>query len=309
MEFPANRGTIVIRLNLFPLLLLCSGFLGCDGGAQAISDAGVDAISDAGADAGGLELPFQPPPIAAPLRDAPYLQEFNHTSNEVEAGIGPLVSVRLTPPPLAELGFFDALLQVTPRGFVRHEGDGPAQIISIAPADGNLLAAEFLDDRLVLAGPRHLYFCHDGLNLERTEAPEGVELQGLAPGLGVVYLLCNTGIGDATDPNHVRWPEGGLPVSAALAFNSQLILADSEGIEARSPLLEPTDEAIWRIPLPTGPVVGLLEMRILPLSADLVVVGNEGLAAYDLSGETPRALDVPEFAADRVPLLEPTAAA
>ncbi|MBW2704283.1 MAG: hypothetical protein JRF33_25975, partial [Deltaproteobacteria bacterium] len=38
-------------------------------------------------------------------------------------------------------------------------------------------------------------------------------------------------------------------------------------------------------------------------------VGNEGLAAYDLSGETPRALDVPEFAADRVPLLEPTAAA
>ncbi len=59
--------------------------------------------------------------------------------------------------------------------------------------------------------------------------------------------------------------------------------------------------------MPTGPVVGLLEMRILPLSADLVIVGYEGLAAYDLSGETPRALDVPEFAADRVPLLEPTA--
>ena len=57
--------------------------------------------------------PYVPPPFAAPAVDEVYLQEFNHTSNEVEAGIGALVGVVL--PPATHAGF-DRPTQVTPRG-------------------------------------------------------------------------------------------------------------------------------------------------------------------------------------------------
>jgi hypothetical protein len=76
---------------------------------------------------GGFE-PYMPPPTEHPYVDAVYLQEFNHTTNEMEPGIGALVSVLLPPDGLAG---FETPTQVTPRGLVTHDNQGRLRIVEI----------------------------------------------------------------------------------------------------------------------------------------------------------------------------------
>ncbi|HUU04144.1 MAG TPA: hypothetical protein VM425_22090 [Myxococcota bacterium] len=84
---------------------------------------------------GGFK-PFTPPETDHPVIDRPYLQEFNHTANEVEPGIGALVSVLIPP---AGLSGFETPTQVTPRGLVTHDDQQRLQMIEIDAAEPGLL--------------------------------------------------------------------------------------------------------------------------------------------------------------------------
>ncbi len=101
-------------------------------------------------------------PSVAPYVDAPYLQEINHTWNEVEPGFGPLVGVVL--PPAGLIGL-DTPTQVTPRGLVRHDGD-QLVVLAIPEADSDLISAGASDEAVVLAGPSTLYRVTPDLALE-----------------------------------------------------------------------------------------------------------------------------------------------
>jgi len=79
---------------------------GCSSGGSspdAIADAVSESVADSAAEAVAesvvetasetVAIPWMPPAYPDPVKDEPFLQEYNHTSNQVEPGIGPLVAV------------------------------------------------------------------------------------------------------------------------------------------------------------------------------------------------------------------------
>ena len=250
--------------------------------------------------------PFMPPVTHSPYVDHPYLQEFNHTSNELEPGIGPLVSV-LIPPALSDL---ENPTQITPRGVVLHNAQGSPSIVEIDEADGDLVAAAYHPAGLVMSGPSRLYF-YRRENLSSFDAPQGVVINGLAHGGDRVYLLTNHGIGWVDDSDSIRWPSGDSSVSAACQDNGILFVAGDGFISAYTVLQgDALGDPLWTLHAENGfdlgHVAGLVTDVFLPRALDLVVVAQGGVRGYDLSGKTPRMVDVAEFAQDRVPLANPT---
>ena len=65
------------------------------------------------ADLPPLEVPYFPPVPANPVKDELYVQETNHTSNEVDGALKPLVAVL---PAIEGVGVAGHPVQVTPRG-------------------------------------------------------------------------------------------------------------------------------------------------------------------------------------------------
>jgi len=238
---------------------------------------------------GGFE-PYMPPPAENPYVDVAYLQEFNHTSNEVEPGIGELIAVLLPP---AGLTGFETPTRITPRGLVTVEIDA---------AEPDLVGAAFYSGGLVLAGPSSLYFYEAG-SLTPVAMPAGLEITGLQGGADHVYLLTDQGLGRTEGPAAITRPTAGSPVTAALEHGSDLVVGGADYIAAYQ---VPGDGAPdWTLDPGVGTVVGLVADVTLPRQLDLVVVGSDGIAGIAAQN----LVTVDEFTAGRVPLDQPVAAA
>lgn len=281
----------------------------CLAACSGETEQGPDGGSDGGSDAGAFE-PYAPPVPDNPYVDRVYLQEFNHTSNELEPGVGPLIAALV--PPAGQPGFETPSL-IGPRGLIRHAQDGSMEQISIAGQDPDLLGAAISSRGLFLAGPQRLYHLEqDGLT--PTDAPASVTLTGLAPGASNVYLLTDAGTGVVDANGQVHWPASALPTTAALETPEGLF-AGGDGWIAGHPV--PVDglpaASQWTLDaasgLSVGRVVAFVSDISLPAELDLVVIGDQGLQAFSLDSGAPVAVQVVEFAADRFPLTDPTGAA
>jgi hypothetical protein len=254
--------------------------------------------------------PYQPPPLAAPAVDEPFLQEFNHTSNEVEAGIGALVGVVL-PPALFE--GFDQPTQVTPRGIVRHDAGAPT-ILEIPATDADLLGAAATATGLFVASATTVYEVATDGYFTPHAAPLGTTITGLAPGTTLAWLLTDQGLGWVGAGVAPTWPAaGGAAATAALETGDALLVGAASGVAAYDlPTAATLGAPRWTFDaadLTTGPVRALVAAVALPRPLDLVVVGDDGVQGLDLVGGAPAAVAVPEFAPNRVPLGQPRAAA
>ena len=259
--------------------------------------------------------PYDPhvtPAIAEPWVDAPFVQETNHTANEVEPGIGPLVAVLVPPATAPDL---DRPLQITARGFVSHAGG--LHLVEIPAADPDLVGAAFAGDTLVVAGPGVVYVADATAGSFATHpAPVGTVVRGLASGATQAYILTDQGLGLVGGPAPLltSWPTApGEEVAAALESGSTLYLAAADRVAAHPlPSGLPVAAPSWIFTaadgLDTGSVRALVAAVSLPEPLDLVVVGDSGVEGLRMIGSAPAAADVALFAADRVPLGAPTGA-
>jgi hypothetical protein len=253
--------------------------------------------------------PYVPPPFATPAVDEPYLQEYNHTSNEVEAGIGALVAVVL--PPASHAGF-DQPTQVTPRGLVRRVG-GALTTVAIPDGDADLIGATATATGLFLVNHAFVYEVGADGSLTAHAAPAGTDVAGVAPGTTIAWILTDQGLGWIGAGMAPVWPAtGGRPVTAVLEQPVVLLVADADGLAAYAPVAGALGPPRWSVALAdlgTGHVRALVGPVDLPQALDLVVIGDDGVTGLEGVVDTPTAADVPQFAAGRVPLGQPRAAA
>jgi hypothetical protein len=294
---------------------------------DAVEDS-TDAIDDVPAPL--RDIPYAPPPFANPLVDRPFVQEINHTWNEVEPGIGALIAVLLPPAGLA--GTYDTPTQVTPRGLVTHDAGGALHVLTIPEADRDLVGAAFLPDGILLAGPQRLY-TRDGDSLVAHELPtppvDTGDLVAVDPGRNRIFLRAagpHVGILTSVDPGTwaatIAWtPWSNVTALAETADTVFVAMWDmpAQTHQAIVAAIDPylfANPPTYPDPLPTpaialsttGPVRALVIGVTFPLQLDVAAVGDEGLAGLRYSESLFTLVDVPLFAADRVPLDLPTAA-
>jgi hypothetical protein len=268
---------------------------------------GAHASGGAGGEAATLPIPFEPAKPKRPAIDAPYLQETNHTSNEVEAGIGPLVAVVIPPAGIAGL---DAVTQVTARGIVRHV-DGKAVTSTIPGGDPDLVAAAATAGAIVLGGPGALYVVGADGALAKIDAPAGVTIKGLAGGAGAVHVRTSAGLGRFVPGEGPTWPGGGAAIDAVTESATHVLVATGGELAAHAlPAPLPLGAPAWTAKV--GAVAALVADVTLPRKLDVVVVrpADAGIAGLVVGADgAPSIADVPEFAPNRVPLADPRAAA
>jgi hypothetical protein len=297
-------------ISLVAPLLAC--LVACGGGdpSSGTSSAGG---GGSGGEAARLPLPFMPEKPANPYVDTPYLQEINHSSNEVEPGLEALVAVLLPPPGLPGL---DLPTQVTPRGLARHV-DGALVLSTIDPAEPDLVGAAASHDLLVLAGPHALHLVGPEGSLGTELAPEGVTLRAVIAGASAIYLLTDQGLGRLAPGAPTEWPTIASPLALAVAETpSQLFVGGADFLSAYPlPGSNQLGAPLWTLGpsdgLGTFPIAALVPEVTLPAALDLVVIGqgDKGLAGLTLDGAgAPSLAAVPEFANNRVPLWNARAA-
>ena len=285
-----------------------------DTGTEVLPDAMTGELPDAGPET--RTIPFEPPSYPHPVVDAPFLQEFNHTTNTVEDWIGPLVSVVLPPTDWPDA---DPVIQVTSRGFARHDWDGEQALDTIDPAHGDLVGAATAGEFLVLAGPEHLYTIGSNAKMTTVAAPDDLVIRGVTQGSGVALVATDQGLMRYHPPEPPPWPVGGTPVNTATESNGMLYVGGDDFVAAYDVLAtfpEPGEpQLMWKFDEPglsTGPVRALVADVILPSSIDIVVIGDKGLQALRnelMTGSGVSAMDVPELAMGLVPLDQPRTAA
>jgi hypothetical protein len=275
------------------------------------------------------EIPFAPPPFANPVVDRPFVQETNHTAIEVEPGIGPLIAVLLPPAILAST--FETPSQVTPRGLVTHDAGGALRILTTPDGDRDLVGAAFLSDGILLAGPQRLY-TRDGNALIAHELPAypagAGDIVAVDQGNNRIFLRMTStlvGVLGSADPvfwpDSIAWPQ--WPNVTALAETVDNVFLAMWNDAPESPIVgvgavSPAEftlgvpGGIDPILLPgialssTGIIRALVTDVTLPMALDLVAVGDSGLAGLMYQDGLFTAVDVPLFAAGRVPLDQPS---
>ena len=149
-----------------------------------------DASDDVGADTGEdvavtpLEVPFIPDAVAEPIVDEPFLQEWNHTTPEVDPRIGPLVDVVLPP---SGYEAWTSPIQVTPRGVVRDTGDVLDVVEIPEEAMSDLIGAGTSPGALVLASATTAYLVSADGTLTEQPAPDGTLIERVTDGLTGVW--------------------------------------------------------------------------------------------------------------------------
>ncbi len=280
-----------------------------DGDEEADGDADGDTDGDEDdAEIAWLDVPYQPPEFDTPYVDVPYLQEFNHTTNEVEPGIGELIAVLIPPESFTD---FDLPTQVTPRGVVKHDGD-TLSFITIPEVDEALIDAAVGGGRLVLAGPSRLYSVDAAGTLTNVAFGRAdFEILGLQDGANGVYVLTNLGVQKYVPDTGVTNVLSSVQAHCLAKMDDVLVVGTDTAVTAYSlgdERAEPT--ALWSLTAAEGltalPVRALLPNVTLPAALDLVVVGENGVQAIGFTedgGAVSAAFQsVPEFESGRVPL-------
>lgn len=252
-----------------------------------------------------------PPAYPYPYVDVPFVQEFNHTTPEVDPAIGEIVAVILPPESFANL---ERPTQVTRRALVlRNENSAPL-FLSVSEGEPDLIAAAVAQDKVVLASPSMLYSIQPDGRLETFPSPPGTNITGLADGGQRVYIITDQGIGWLGGAGDPSWPDHGPTVSAALETADLLLLAGENSVSAHPlPKDKGLEPALWSLGPSEGLVVGTVRALVadarLPTFLDLVVIGDQGIQGLtSLSERFPAVVKVPEFAKNRIPLASPRAA-
>ncbi len=310
----------------FVLLMILAGLASCGGGSE--TDEGTDAIpkdtvadlapdiaGDLPEDQGRLEIPFFPAKPSSPVRDQVYAQEVNHTSNEVDPALVPLVAVMMRP---TAFGSVDEPLQVTPRGLAWTKGVDAWTFKGPADGEADVLAGTAAPGFVALAGTATLYRVTPDGSVLKALAPDGLAILGLDTAEGIAFVRTDQGVAVLPPDGPIAWPANEEPVSAVAIIDELLYLGHPDGTVTLHELpvdgqpgaaiasLGPSDGLL------AGPVVALLKDVGLPQAIDLVVVSDGGLAGLKLlggGGKIAEAVAEPLFAQNRVPLGNPRAAA
>jgi len=244
-----------------------------------------------------------PPAYPYPYVDDPFLQEFNHTSPEVDPAIGEIVAVILPPESHANL---DRPTQVTRRALVlRNENSCPV-FLPIPEGEPDLITAAVARDEVTLASPSILYSIQPDGRIETFPAPPGSKITGLADGRQRVYVMTNQGVGWLGPSGPPSWPDHGPTASAALETEDLLLLAGENFVSAHPlPKAGGIEPALWRLGPSEGLVVGTVRALVadvrLPTHLDLVVIGDQGVQGLaSFSERFPALVNVPEFAKNRI---------
>lgn len=272
-------------------------------------------VGDDAADDAPLDVPFVPEPVAKPYVDTPYLQELNHTSNEVEPGIGALVAVVARPAALDACGSTDQVFQVTPRALVIHDQTGALLTLTIPQAHADLIGGAATLDTVWVVGPQVAYVLRtDGgvcAALFPVPLPQaGLALRGVSGADARVWLATDQGVLQGAGPApeaQTAWALQGLAANVAVEDGGFLYVGGDDHVA--SYLLPPAGEPqmMWKLDGPSltvGPVRALVPHVTLPQALDLVVLGDGGLQGVLEAPFTDQGagfVDVPLFAPDRVP--------
>ena len=253
-------------------------------------------------------VPRDPPPFANPLADEPYLQEFNHTSNEVEAGLETLISVLFVP---SSFTGFDEPTQVVPRGVVRHTDTSGYEVLSIPESDTDLLAATTNGDMVFLANGTTVYTLNaDGVVQTLAPLPDGCLTPVLAGGTTNAYLACESGLFllSPTNLNAVAFET--RPITAVTEYENSLFVGGQGFVAnyALSDLAEATTEAHFALGvsdgLPDAAVRAILNDVTLPQALNLVLVTDLGVFGATTNENTATLTpNIDAFAENRVPLM------
>ena len=279
-------------------------------GAENEEDWGSEEESEAEAELAEFK-PYEPAKPTSPLTDRVFIQEINHTSNEVEAGIGTLVSVVM--PPASYTGF-DRPTQITPRGFIKHKAGSGFDLLTIPEEHPNLAFSAASKDALYLAGANHLYKIASDNSIETIALPNALVLFGLVAGERLIAL---TSLGAVLiDSSAPAWPDSGSPAVAAAEIAGHILIAGDGMLASYPSTAEKFEDAEWTLASPTlnvGAVKAIVGPVTLPQSLDFVVIGENGVQGFHFEnedhGKAPVVVNVPEFASNRVPLANPRAAA
>jgi len=259
--------------------------------------------------------PYWPPETDSPMLDTAFLQEFNHTVNELEVGIGGLVSVLIPPDSLKEN--FETPTQITPRGLVMHDDSNNPYILSIDELDADLIAAAFCDKGLMLAGPDKVYMLAEGaeeytVSVIPQEISSGIT--GLSSGAERVYIHTLKGLTVGDFESEIDWPDLGIDlpglseeITTVYEYGEKVYIATIDKVYAVDyfNLLLSTMQFGIEDGLNVNPIVAIVPDLKLPQDIDLVIIGENGIQAVKSSSEL---LNVPEFAAGKIPLDAPTCA-
>jgi len=282
-----------------------------DADAEDLSAEALAEVDDATSDA-PLDVPFVPTPVATPYVDRPYLQERNHTSNEVEPGIGALVAVVVRPATLDACGSTDAVFQVTPRALVLHDQTGATLTLTIPTDDADLVAAAATSDTVWVAGPHTLYVlrtdggvCAALVALTRDD----VTIRGVAGGTYGLWVATDQGVllANASPEPTAAWVLQGAAANVVAEDQGFLYVGGDAYVTSYTLTLADTPQLMWKLDGPSlevAPVRALVPHVTLPQALDLVVLGDGGLQGVleaPFSDQGAGFVDVPLFTPDRVP--------
>ncbi len=247
--------------------------------------------------------PFEPEPIAEPYVDLAYLQERNHTTNEVDPAVGALVSVVLTPS-----GFGDpSPLQVTPRAVFSKNGNSTRALFMLPEGAADLVAAAATGDLVAVISSRTVFRLSTTGTADAFDAPQDVELLGAASAGDAAVLFTSVGAALLRSSGEPRWPAADAPHLLAAADRSGEIVGGGIGFVAGYASADDllAGRAKWTVSggaLAGESIRALVTDVTLPRAIDVVAIGENGVYGIDVSGATARTINVPELHAGRVPL-------
>jgi len=294
--------------RIFPWCLLCLVLCAaCNAGGPAADG---DTDTPAEQEAQPLSLPVEPaaPDPSLAMEDHSYLQEINHPLPE-HPQVGALTAL-VTPP--AGLSLPSPFL-VGPRGLWLPDDDGILTLLAIPEGDDNLVDAETCGFITYLLGPSTLYQI-DTRNAAPLAIATAAALPANATGLRLtcaqdagetVYILTDHDLG-LYDGQDAQWVTPDSPATA-LHEDGHFYLAGPGRLTAYTHLFA-TPAAAWSVTLSVGTPVAILDGVTLPEPLGLVVVGDEGIQAFDVSDSGAVEHPVDLFAKGRIPLANARAA-
>jgi hypothetical protein len=248
-------------------------------------------------------FPVEPPalPLALVLDDPPFQQEFNHTWNEMEPGVGELVAVVVPP---AGYEYWERPTLVSPDGVLLR---GPNGFLTARPLSGepakSVVAAAANDVGVFVATRTRVYHvAPDGTHLQVGELEEGDEIRRLYGWGDELHVLGSRNWSVYADGVLLRVDTEDPPVTM-LREPGRYYLATAVQLCLYVTSKPPTGAASWCVTLHSGEPAALLRTGTAPVPSALVVVGSGGLQGFVLSdGGAKAPVSSVMFEAGRIPL-------
>ncbi len=268
-------------------------------------DSAADTLNDSQSDAAVELTPLPVEPALFPqdlaLYDGGFIQEHNHTWNEMEPGVGELVAL-LQPPPGYE--DWDLPTLVSPQGLLLRDMAGVLEPLPPDPGlDSPVVAAAASSLGVFVATSDEVYsVTPSGEHQVVALLPEGDAKVRLVALPDSMHILKGS--------HWAIWmgemllePTVAVAPTAIASTQWGLLTAQEGRLAMVNAMADPDNSFSWTVDLDVGTPVAILSNRTIPQQLDLVVVGSTGLVGLNFgSYGAPSVADVPLFAPGRVPL-------